>query len=126
MISKGAQGRLGATVQGPRPGGFPVGSAQSRAAARALLVARKADEEKQSFRVVTRSIVDGSRVSFDGLAECIRAGRLKLQGKEGTASSPAVESGQDSGGERRADCLSERIKRARNRPGLSEAPDSTR
>jgi len=44
MTNKGPQGRLGATDSGPRPGSFPIGSAQSRAAARTLLEARKGAE----------------------------------------------------------------------------------
>jgi len=37
MVNKGVQGRLGATDSGMRPGCFPLGSPQSRAAARAML-----------------------------------------------------------------------------------------
>jgi hypothetical protein len=65
MATKGPQQRLGATDTGARPGRFPLGSPQSRAAARALLLAREAGEEE--FRVECFSIVDGSRVNFDGL-----------------------------------------------------------
>jgi hypothetical protein len=42
----------------PKPGRFPFGSVQSRAAARALVEARKASDEDE-VRLVTRSIVDG-------------------------------------------------------------------
>lgn len=42
--NKGKERRLSATDSGPRPGGFPLGSAQLRAAARALLEARKGAE----------------------------------------------------------------------------------
>ena len=61
-----------------KPGNYALGSPQSRAAARSLLEARKASKEDElHFQVV--SIVDGSPVNFDGLAEAIRAGRMKNQ-----------------------------------------------
>jgi hypothetical protein len=40
MVNKGPHGRLGATDSGLRPGRFALGSAQSRAAARALIERR--------------------------------------------------------------------------------------
>jgi len=110
MQNKGSQGRLGATDSGPRPGGFPLGSAQSRAAARALLAAREREED--GLRFVVRSVVDGKPVNLDGLAERLRAARRRIDAEEGTASTPANEGGQDYGGEGRADCLEERIRRA--------------
>jgi len=86
-----------------KPGAFPLGSPQSRAAARAVLVAREAD--KLRFQVV--SAVDGSRVNLDGLAEAVRAARMRAGGEESTAPFPASESGRDS--------LHERIMEARAR-----------
>jgi hypothetical protein len=75
MANKGPQGRLGATDSSPRPGCFALGSEQSRAAARAMLIARKAREEDElHFEAV--SILDGSRL-IDGLAETIREARMK-------------------------------------------------
>ena len=71
MANKGPQGFLPATDSGPRPGAFPLGSAQSRAAARSLLSARKASEEDE-IRFQTVSILDGKPVNFNGLAEMIR------------------------------------------------------
>jgi hypothetical protein len=45
-----------------------LGSPQSRAAARFLVIAWKASkEDEQRFEV--RSVVDGSRVNLDGLAD---------------------------------------------------------
>jgi hypothetical protein len=41
MVTKGSQNALDATDPGSRPGRFPLGSAQSRAAARSLLEARR-------------------------------------------------------------------------------------
>jgi hypothetical protein len=120
MANKGAQGRRFATDSGVRPGRFPVGSAQSRAAARALLVARKESEDDQRFQVVYRA--DGSVSEMRGLAEVIRAGRLRLDAGEGTASLPIDEGGQYFNGRRQTDCLAERIRRARERVGW----DSTR
>ena len=54
MANKGPQGRLGATDSGPRPGGFPLGSAQSRAAARGLLEHRRAVEGAGTLFVLER------------------------------------------------------------------------
>lgn len=113
MISKGTQARLGATVAGPRPGGFPLGSVQSRAAARALLVARRANEEQLRFRVV--SVLDGKPVNLDGLAERLRAARMRLDAEEGISPLPAIDGGQATGAGRRTDCLEERMRRARER-----------
>jgi hypothetical protein len=122
MVNKGTQGRLGATDSGIRPGCFPLGSAQSRAAARAMLEARKANEGL-SFRVV--SIVDGKPVNFDGLADAIRAARMNTQAGESPASLPAIEGGQDGSGGRRTDCLSERVRKARERVTRAQGPVTT-
>jgi hypothetical protein len=46
MANKGAQKMLSATDSGPGPGCFPVGSAQARAAARALLERRLAGRNR--------------------------------------------------------------------------------
>jgi len=66
MANKGPQGRLSATDTGPRPGHFPLGSAQSRAAARAMLVARKASEAEEEW---------DKEFDLTGLAERIAAAR---------------------------------------------------
>jgi hypothetical protein len=100
-----------------------LGSAHSRAAARSLLAARRASEDELRFRVV--SVVDGRPVNLDGLAEGLRAARLRLDAEEGTASIPANEGGQDSSGGSWEECLAERIRRARERVGWAQAPDST-
>jgi hypothetical protein len=55
------------------PDNFKLGSAQSRAAARAMLTGAECGELR--FQVV--SVVDGSRVNLDGLAEVIHAGRMR-------------------------------------------------
>lgn len=52
---------------------LPLGSTQSRAAARAMLEARRANEGGVQF--VSVSIVDGTVVNFGGLVESIRAAR---------------------------------------------------
>ena len=124
MTSKGAQGQLGATESGPRPGRFPLGSAQSRAAARALLVARKADEAEQGFQVVYRS--DGSVSEIRGLAEVVRASRMKGQAGEFPVSLPVIEGGKDYRGGGQSNCLRERIKMARERVARMQSQDSTR
>ena len=66
MISKGPQGWLGATDSSIRPGSFPIGSPQSRAAARSLVSARKESEAEEEWDK-----------EFDptGLAECLAAAR---------------------------------------------------
>lgn len=122
MANKGAQGRLGATDSGPRPGSFPLGSAQSRAAARALLVARESEE----MRFQTVSVVDGSRVNLDGLADSIREARMKIQAGGVSDSLPPIDGGQDFSRGRQADCLSDRIRRARERVERMQGRDSTR
>src|ERR1019366_8359648 len=98
MANKGAQGQLAATNSSPRPGGYTLGSAQSRAAARTLLEARKGSEG--GFCVVVRSIGDGSVVNFDGLAETIRAARMRIDAGGEQVALPASEGGQDSSGGR--------------------------
>jgi hypothetical protein len=123
MANKGTQGQLGATDSSPRPGCFPVGSAQSRAAARAMLVARR-EAEKGGIRFVVRSIVDGSPVNLDGLADRLRAARLRLDIEEGTASIQANESGQERSGGSWEECLAERIRKARERVERAQGPDS--
>ena len=97
-----------------RPGNYPLGSAQSRAAARSLLAARKASEGDE-VRFEVRSIVDGTRINFDGLAEQLREARLKSYSEGSSPSLPACEGGQESNGRRLADSLSERIGKARER-----------
>jgi hypothetical protein len=113
MAIKGDQRRLGATDSGPRPGGFPIGSAQSRAAARAMLMAR--DANKEEFSVQSYSVVDGKPVNFDGLAETIRAARMRIDVGGEQAALPANEAGQDFDRGRQADCLRERMRRAEDR-----------
>jgi hypothetical protein len=70
MANKGNHKSLSATVPGPRPGDYPLGSLQSRAAARAMLEARK---RREGPWVV--SIEDLARENLDGLAERIVAER---------------------------------------------------
>ena len=60
-----------------------------------------------------RSQAGESPEGFAGLAETIRVVRMRLRGGEMTHS--VVEGGQESNGGGRVDCLSERIKRARER-----------
>jgi hypothetical protein len=71
--SKGspAQGR-----RDPRPGSFPLGSALSRAAARAVVDGRKtSDGQETRFQVVHRA--DGSVLEIRGLADKIAAVRRR-------------------------------------------------
>jgi hypothetical protein len=117
MANKGSQGRLGATDSGARPGRFPLGSAQSRAEARALLEARDSEE----VRYQTVSILDGKPVNLDGLAETIRAARLR----HGPGSSSATEGGPDRIEGGRPDSLEERIRKAKERVSKWKDQEST-
>jgi hypothetical protein len=118
MANRGSRKVLGATDSGLKPSAYPLGSWQSRAAARAMLVARKADE----LRFEAVSILDGSRLNLDGLAEALRAARMRNRAGELPAALPAT-GGSD--GRRRADCLSERIARARERARRMQDPETT-
>ena len=122
MTSKGPQGRLGATNPGPRPGGFPLGSAQSRAAARALLAAREANEEQ--LRVQCVSVVDGRPVYLDGLAERLNAARKRIEAGE-LADAP-LESGDERESEGTwEERLEERMRQGRERVAQAQGLDST-
>jgi hypothetical protein len=78
------------------------------------MAARRANEEdKLRFQVV--SIVDGLTVNLDGLAEKLRAARMNAHGEESPVSVLPVEGAQASNGERGTNCLTERIRRARER-----------
>ena len=86
-----------------KPGNYVLGSPQSRAAARSLLSKREASE------------VDEPQRSLQGLAEHIRVARMRLQGSELPVSLAARETRQRSNGGGSPACLSERIKKARER-----------
>lgn len=91
MTYKGAQRRLDATESGPRPGRFPLGSALSRATARALLAARNAKERGETgFKVVYRA--DGSVKEMRGLADALKAARMRHEA--GDSSEWLPQSGQ--------------------------------
>lgn len=66
MANKGATRPLGATNSVPRPGGFPLGSALSRAAARSFLTARKNSETDEEW---------DKEFDLTGLAERLAAAR---------------------------------------------------
>src|SRR5207249_3416453 len=73
-----------------RPGNFALGSAHSRAAARSLLAAREGSELEKS----------------PGLAETIRAARMRARGEESPTPPTAGESGRGNGsGNRGGVCL---------------------
>jgi hypothetical protein len=84
-------------------------------------VARKENEEQLCFQVV--SIVDGKRVNLDGLAEQIRAARMKNGAGEPAASQPANVSGHDDNQRRCTNPLEERIRRAKERAARLDSPD---
>jgi hypothetical protein len=84
-------------------------------------VAREANEESESgFRVVYKA--DGSVAEIRGLAEVIRAARTKNQAGEFPALLPAIKGGQGYSGGGQADCLAERIRKARERVTRAQAP----
>jgi hypothetical protein len=56
-----------------------------------------------------------TRVNLDGLSDQIRAARMKNQAGRLPALLPAIADGQDCNGERRADCLIERIRMGQER-----------
>jgi hypothetical protein len=89
-------------------GSFALGSPYSRAAARSLLAARKISELKRSPG------------NLNGLAEHIRAARMRLQDSELPVSLAAKEARQRSDVGGRLDCLSERMRRARERVARAE------
>jgi hypothetical protein len=124
MANKGSQGPLPATDSGMRPGCFPLGSAQSRAAARSLLEARKASEDEQGFEIITKSIVDGKRVNFDGIAETIRAARMRDQSGELPGPDAKEYDGEDHSEGAWGDRLAERMKRARERVVQARGPET--
>lgn len=79
-----------------------------------MLVTRKTTKEDElRFQVV--SIVDGSRVNLDGLAETIRAARMRVLAGESPPQIAEIEGGMESNRGRGADCLSERMRRAKER-----------
>jgi hypothetical protein len=67
MAKKGSQGALGATDSGLRPSGYPLGSRQSRAVARALLDERRKAQRKGTS-IVVRFV--GRTVDHDRKCTC--------------------------------------------------------
>ena len=90
-----------------------------------MLVTRKASEE-DGLRFQTVSVVDGLPVNLDGLAEELRAARMRGRADGLPASLPESEDRQGSNGGRGADCLSERIRKARERVGWAQGPETMR
>jgi hypothetical protein len=113
----------GVQVLPMRPGNFALGSPQSRAAARAMLVARKASKEDElSFEAV--SILDGSRLNCAGLADRMRAARMRDDVGGLPASLPTSDSEHENNAGRRADCLLERMRRAEERLRRAQDPET--
>jgi len=83
-----------------------------------MLTAQKAGE----LRFEAVSILDGSRVNLDGLAEANRAGRMRA-----AAAISGVDLVQEDKRERRPDCLAERIRQGRERVRRSrdQAPETS-
>jgi hypothetical protein len=95
-----------------RPGAFPMGSPQSRAAARLPVGS-------------TRSEMDGAHLSIDGLAERLRAARIRYDAWESPVPVTAIEGGEENNGRGRADCLEERMRRAEERVRRLQAQASS-
>jgi len=95
-----------------KPGNYALGSPQSRAAARFLLSERKTSKTNES------------RWNLDGLAETIRAARMRLQAGGVPVSLPASEAGQQGDGGGRLDCLSQRMRMARERATRAQGPET--
>ena len=81
-----------------------------------MLTARKTGELR--FQAV--SILDGSRVNLDGLAEVIHAGRMRA-----AAALSGVEFVQEDKRERRPDCLAELIREGRERARRARGPETS-
>lgn len=112
IASSATKKALGVAGTGVRPGDYVLGSQQSRGAARSLLVARKADENK-------------SPSNLEGLAERMRAVRMRCQTGRLSSALLTIEGGQELNGGRGADCLAERIRRARERVRRARGPATT-
>jgi hypothetical protein len=67
---------LPATASRKGLGGLPLGSLQSRAAARSLIAARQKSEQ-DGLRFQTVSVLDGKRADLTGLADKINEARRK-------------------------------------------------
>lgn len=52
MANKGSESGLGATAAGQKPGDYPLGSAESRAAARARLQERFGEQKTEEFILI--------------------------------------------------------------------------
>jgi hypothetical protein len=124
MDNRGSQMTQGATDLRLKLSDYPLGSGQSRAAARSLLEARKASEESKSgVKVVDRE--DGSVAETRGLADAIRAGRMRIQSGECPPPFHTSVGGEENRREGRADCLSERIRRAKERLRRAQGLEAT-
>jgi hypothetical protein len=88
-----------------------------------MLAARKASEDGQRFRVVYRE--DGSVVEIRGLAEQLKAARMRNEAGEISAPPPVIMGGQNRSGGRWEECLEERMRRGRERVARAQAQDST-
>lgn len=93
-----------------RPGGFALGSAKSRGAARSLLEARKRDEPI------------GGKVGLEGLAAVIKAARMKVRGAELSAAIPAADEYKSIGGG--SNCSAERMRQGRERVARMQGPET--
>lgn len=123
MAKKDPERPLPATDSGPRPGAFPLGSAQSRAAARSLLAARKASEDDE-MRFQTVSILDGKPANLNGLAETIRAARMGDQAGEWPGLDARGYGSEDHSEGTWEERLAESIRRARERVARAQGPEA--
>jgi hypothetical protein len=88
-----------------------------------MIAVRKTDEEQLRFQCV--SVVDGRPVHLDGLAERLKAARMRNESGEITETLPAIADGHNRSGGRWEECLRERIRKARERVARVQSQDST-
>ncbi len=62
---------------------------------------------------------------MSGLAEALRAARMRLRAGESSASLPIIEGGQESNAGRGTDCLAERIRKVRERVRRLQGPETS-
>jgi hypothetical protein len=110
---------LPATASHEGLGGFPLGSVQSRAAARSLIAARR-QREQESLRFQAVSLLDGKPLYLDGLAERMRHAWLRREAGEPPAAFPETQTATQSGD---SDPLTIRMDRARARLANHESEE---
>jgi hypothetical protein len=89
-----------------------------------MLTARKTSVEAGELRFVTRSILDGRPVDLDGLAERLNAAFNRNDAGDSSTAQTASESRSVLGVLSHEERLAERLKRAEERMGWTENPET--